>query len=453
MTHIRKSLKFFIYTCLAVAIVVGGAFSVQAQNSPRIVRDTEIENILHEWIAPLVEAANLPANSVNLVLVQSPQINAFVAGGANIFIFTGLIEKTEKPEELLGVLAHELGHISGGHLIAQGDAMDRASFESILGMALGIGAAILTGSGEAANAIMTGANSLAYGRFLAHSRAHESAADQAALKYLEGAEINPNGLKDFFRTLESEELLPASQQSAYMRTHPLTRDRVDALETKIQHSEFKTQKVPAKWSAQHVRMKAKLRAFIDPGRVPWVYRDSDESIPARYARAIAAYRSSRVDRALSEIDGLIALEPDNPYFQELKGQMLLDFGRVEQALPYYRSAVQGAPKAGLIRIALGKALVQSADRKDLQEAINVLQRAVIEEPRSTQAHRLLATAFGRLGREDMAKLHLAEEAVLQRRFPDARKLAEEALARLEKGSREAIKAQDILNQIEHLNKK
>ena len=164
-----------------------------AQSSPIIIRDTEIENPRETWLAPLLDAAGLGPNSDNLVVVQSPDVNAFVAGGANIFIYTGLIEKTETPEELIGVMAHELGHITGGHLIRSRDAYQRASYESILGTVLGIGAAVLSGNGGAANAIISGTQSVAARRFLAHSRINESSADQAALGFMENAGINPEG--------------------------------------------------------------------------------------------------------------------------------------------------------------------------------------------------------------------------------------------------------------------
>lgn len=444
-----RSLKIFIF-CLCANLVIWCAPSARAQS---IIRDTEIENTFKEWMAPLLDAANMGPESVNLILVQSPSVNAFVAGGANIFIYTGLIEKSDTPEEIIGVMAHELGHITGGHLIRSRDAMERASYESILGTVLGIGAAILSGQGGAAGAVIQGTNSMAQMRYLAHSRVNESSADQAALKFLEHSEINPRGLKTFLQKLQSEEFLPRNRQSEYVRTHPLTGNRIDALENKIQSSAFVTSATPRDWNEQHARMQAKLTGFIDPGRVQWEYNDSDLSVPARYARAIAYYRENQVAKALREIDQLIEIEPRNPYFKELKGQMLVAFGRIEDALPYYREAIETAPGPSLIRIELGKALTQSqASKVHITEAITVLERALIDEPRSTRAHRLLATAYGRLNNEPMAKLHLAQEAVLQRRYPYARRLAHEAYSTLEKDSREHLQAYDLLEDIENLEK-
>ena len=432
-----------------VSLLALASASAHAQT---IIRDTEIENTFKGWVAPLLEAGGLGDQSINLILVQSPQVNAFVAGGANIFIYTGLIERSDTPEEIIGVIAHELGHITGGHLVRSRDAMERASYESILGTVLGIGAAILTGDGGAASAVMAGGNSLAQRNYLAHSRVNESSADQAALKFLSNSHINPTGLKSFLEKLQSEEFLPTSRQSEYVRSHPLTRNRIDALETKIAESPYSKQPTPERWREEHARMKAKLIGFTDPGRVVWAYNDSDLSIQARYARAIARYRENKIEPALKEIDALIALEPENPYFQELKGQMLVGFGRIDQSLPHYRAAIEKAPGPSLIRIDMGKALMETGEENNMREAITVLERALHDEPRSTRAHRLLATAYGRLGNEPVAKLHLAEEAVLQRRLPYAKRLVAEALANFDAGSREALQAHDLLADIANLEK-
>ena len=441
-----------IFCLLTVMIMVLMAVPVYAQGQrPSIIRDTEIEAIFKEWSEPLLKAAGMGEDSVNIILVQSPQVNAFVAGGANIFFFTGLLQKTESADEVVGVLAHELGHIEGGHLISTRGAFERASYQSILGTVLGIGAAIATGSGEAANAIISGTNHIATRNFLSHSRINESSADQAAFRYLNESGLNPQGLASFFEKLKGQEFAPTSQQSEYVRTHPLTRNRIEAVETLIQKSPNKDVQSPAHWADQHARMKAKLIGFLDPGRVAWIYDDTDDSIPARYARAIAAYRQNEIQWALASMDELIMLEPDNPYFHELKGQMLVDFSRVEEALPSYRKAVEYIPDAGLLRIALAHALIESQQGDAaLREAIDHLNRALRDESRSGRARRLLATAYGRLGQTGLADLNLAEEAVLARNIPYAKAKAESALGQFEEGSKNALRAQDLLKHIENL---
>lgn len=438
-------------------ILVIGLFiypvSAPAQTEFRIIRDTEIEQTLESWMAPLLKAAGMGPESVNLVLVESSEVNAFVAGGANIFVYTGLLQKTENPGEVIGVLAHELGHISGGHLLNTRQAFERASYESILGMILGAGTAIATGNGAAASAIITGSQNVAQRRYLANSRVYESSADQAALRFLDTAEINPEGLRSFLQKLESQELLPTDQQTEYVLTHPLTRNRVEALQTSIQKSAFKNVDFPESWYEDHKRLKAKLMGYIDPGRVPWVYSDRDTSASAIYAWAIAAYRQNNVNEALVAVDTLLRREPKNPYFYELKAQILKEAGRVPESVGFYRQAVFLLPNAGLIRIDLAHALMQSEnDPETYQKVIVHLNRALKDEPRSTRIHRLLATVYGKQGKTGLAKLHLAEEAVLQREFPYAKAQVEAAMKDIKKDTPEWIRAKDLLAHIEHVQK-
>ncbi len=444
---------------LMIAAFMVLSLPAKAQSGISIVRDTEIENVLREWSTPVIKAADLDPDSVNFILVQSSDINAFVAGGPNIFIFTGLLLKSENPGEIVGVISHELGHIRGGHLVRTRDALEHASYENVVGTILGIGAAVLTGNGGAGVAIASGATSIAQNKFLSFSRVQESSADQAALDYMERAQLNPAGLVSFMEKLGSQELLPASQQSEYVRTHPLTSNRVKALEGGWSRSQYKDKEYPAAWDEQHKRIMAKLSAFISPQNVAWEYNDRDDSIPALYARSIADYRQNNVKLALELIDRLIDKEPNNPYFLELKGQMLVDFGRVPEAIPYYKKSVESAPKSSLIRIAYAHALIETATNNGtnqpamLNEAIKQLERAMTDESRSARIHRLLASAYGRLGNDAIAKLHLAEEALLKRELPYAERQAKSALETLPKGTPQYIRAKDILSFIEQEQKK
>ncbi|MGN7437450.1 MAG: M48 family metalloprotease [Alcanivorax sp.] len=447
MRYFKNRLKI-VFVALALYIASFPAIAHAQRSSPSLVRDTEIERTLKEWASPIFKAANLNPKAVNIILVQSDVMNAFVAGGPNIFLYTGLISKTDNPGELIGVLAHETGHITGGHLIRTRDALERASYESIIGTILGVGAAIVSGDSAAVPAISMGGTSIAQRKFLAHSRVQESSADQAALTFFEKAKMNPTGLATFMAKLKSQSYIPENQQSEYVRTHPLVDNRIEALERRIANAPAKDKPFPEKWKEQHARMTAKLVGFITPRQIPWVYDDKDKSIAAEYARAIAAYRNSSVTEAIDRINALIRLEPNNPYFLELKGQMLVDFGRVEEALPYYRQATSLLPDAPLIGIALAHALIESNKADDtavFEEAIESLQRALRDEPRSSRIHRLLATAYGRMGQENRAKIHLAEEAVLQRRFSYATQHAQAVLASEEEGSAIWIQANDIIS--------
>ncbi len=454
----KRVYQIFLPAILILALLCFAAESGRAQtnNNTVIIRDTEIETILKNWMEPVIKAADLDPASIEIILIQNQGINAFVAGGQNVFIFTGLLQKSEGPDEVIGVIAHELGHIRGGHLVRTRDAMKNASYESLLGTLIGIGAAIITGEGGVAAATAAGSQSSAIGRFLAFSRIQESSADQAALDYLEKSHMNPEGLVTFMEKLGAQELLPASQQSEYIRTHPLTRDRVSALKAGHERSAYGKKTYPAAWEEEHNRMKAKLLSFISPERVAWDYDDHDISIAANYARSIASYRQTEEDKALKEVDILLVAEPLNPYFLELKGQMLVDFGKIESALPYYKQAVDLLSDASLIRTAYAHALIESAGQNKhqdrLEEAIRQLERAHQDEPRSTRIHRLLATAHGRLNHVAIAKLHLAEEALLKRETKYAKMQAHAALEGLEKDSSYWLRAQDILSFVEQMDK-
>lgn len=453
MVRIKYSLKimlaaFFMLTALYSQIACA------QMSGMTLIRDVEIETAIKEWVAPIFKAAGLDPEGVHIILVQDDSLNAFVAGGSNIFIYTGLIEATNNPGELIGVIAHETGHITGGHLIKSREAMERASYESMIGTVLGVGAAIATGDSSAAGALTIGGGSIAQRSYLAHSRVQESSADQAAITFMEAAHYNPTGMKTFMEKLKGQMYLPSTQQTEYVQTHPLVENRIEALERRVGQSSYKDAPYPAEWVEQHARMKAKLVGFVKPNQVSWVYEGADQSIPAQYARAISAYKNNQVNDALKRADDLIALEPKNPYFLELKGQMLMDFARADEAVTYYKRALDVMPTATLIRIAYAHALTESkaanGSQKEqiLKEAIENLERSGREEPRSSRVFRLLATAYGRLGDEPMAKVNLAEEAVLQRNYLYAKEQAEGVLNTAPENSKAWLKAKDVISFID-----
>lgn len=431
----------------SIALVVLCLFPrfVHAQS---IIRDTELETKVNEWAEPIIIAAGLSPKSVRIIFVQDSGVNAFVAGGSNVFIYTGLIDKADSPEELLGVIAHEIGHISGGHLIRTHEALRNASYEAMLGTILGVGAAIVTGDGAAVGAVSSATQSTAKRRFLAHSRTHESSADQAGLSYLKQASIDPKGLISFFGKLEDQDLLPQSQQLEYVRTHPLTRNRVEAIENRAKDFPMFGKGMSKQDQNDFDRLKGKIVGFINPEHVQWAYDDTDQSIAGLYARSIADYRLHRKDSALEKIDLLLKKEPNNPYFLELKGQMLLEFGDVKASLPYYQKSLKYVSKPSLIRMAYAHALIESAgesDKAQLKTAIEQLKKASIVETRSIRIQRLLGIAYGRLGDEGKAGLHLAEEALLKGQSDYAKQRLHTAMKHIKNGSADWIRAQDILN--------
>ncbi len=442
-------LHIFLGFCLLTLLIA----PLTAHAGPTVIRDVEIENYIEKWTHDVVEAAGLQTEQINFVLIQDPHINAFVAGGPNIFIYTGLLEKSDNPDEIIGVVAHELGHIRGGHLVRLRDSIENAAYQSLFGTLLGAGAAILTGEGQLGTAIALGSQATAQNNFLSFSRTQEASADQAALSYLQGAEIDPHGLVTFMEKLEDQELLPASQQSEYIRTHPLTRDRISALEQGYKQSAYKQNALPAQWNEDHRRMIAKIRGFITPEQVSWLYPDKTADIPSLYAHAIAAYRLNNVPQAIKDIDVLIGKEPDNPYFHELKGQVEFESGDIDASVSSYEKAVTLLPSASMFRVAYAHALIESArnDQTDmLEKALVELKRAETDtKNKSTRLHRLFATAYGRLGDTARASLHLAEESMLKGNHDLARKNAQRALEEFPSGSAEHLRAADLIAYIDY----
>lgn len=442
-------------TYLTIATVLAGTAltpvsSYAAADSGRvIIRDSEIEKDIENWTDGVMGAAGMQSSQVNIILIQSPEVNAFVAGGANIFIYTGLIDLSDDVGQVIGVIAHELGHISGGHLSRTADVGKNASFEAMIGALIGIGAAIATGDSSAAAAGISIGQGQALNKFLAYSRVQESSADQAGFRFLTGAGLSPEGLPTFLEKLGSQELLPASQQSPFVRTHPLSRDRVEALQHKVDESPLKTKAFPAEWNDQYARVKAKLLGFTSPLQVSYKYPSSDNSIPAQYARAISSYRLNQMTPALQKTDALIQQEPKNPYFYELKGQILFEFGKAAQSVAPYEKAVLYAPDSGLIRMALAQSLIESAGKNPdkLESAIGHLKRAEKDEPRSAQIKRLLATAYGRMGKEPEARVYLAEETLMHGNKKEAARMASVTLKQLPPNSPEALRAKDIINTV------
>lgn len=419
-------------------------FSQNSAIAAGLIRDTEIETTIRFYTAPLFKSAGINSRAVNIFILNDPGLNAFVSGGQNLFLLTGLLRETEKPEELVGVLAHEIGHIAGGHLVRTTEVVESARNKALIVAILGAAAAIALGRADAGAAIISGGNSAVEQSFLRYSRAQESAADQAALRYLDDNNISAEGLRDFLLFLQSQELLTSSRQSRYAGTHPLTRERVEIVQHHLEKNKGKAQRLPEAYQQMHRRMIAKLDAFIQsPSRTLREYPDTDKSVEARYARAIAMYRQPDLNIALRLTDELISDFPEDPYFHELKGQMLLEHGRIRDAIESYREANRLLPGAALIEVELGRSLLALNDPKTDLEAVELLSDAVEVERNWGLAWRQLAIGYGRTGAPGMAALSLAEEAAVQNRWKDAGLQAKRAQGYLKSGTPGWLRALDI----------
>ncbi len=426
-------------------MLVQAAPGIAQTKAPRLVRDAEIENTIRAYATPLFQAAGLSAADINIYLINDPSLNAFVAGGQNLFLHTGLLMRSQSANQVIGVIAHETGHIAGGHLARFQGQLKNASIIAILAMLAGAGVAA-AGGGDVGAAIMTGGSSVAMSQVLSYSRAQESAADQAGLSFLDATGQSAQGLADFFRILEGQDVLNAGRQDPYMRTHPLTRERVEVVENHIRQSPNSGQPEPAEFDVMHKRMLAKLNGFLTPPSQTLArYKADDPRVEPRYARAIAYYRMADLQKALPLIDGLIEQEPENAYFYELKGQMLFENGRGEAAIPPYRRAVELKPDDAPLRVDLARAMIERNDPALNKEAIVHLQRATQREPLNSFAWSQLAIAYGRDEQLGMSALAQAEAALSRNNKREAWIQATRASKSFAQGTRGWIRAQDIID--------
>ncbi len=399
---------------LALALTVG-LVAPPAWAQLGLIRDAEIERTIRELAAPIFSAAGIGASSVRIYLVNDDSLNAFVAGGQNMFLNTGLLMRAETPEQLAGVIAHETGHISGGHLVRMSMAAERAAAEQILAAILGA-AAVAAGAPQVGTAVILGGEQVARQGFLRFTRGQEQAADQAAITYLAHAGIGAEGLLEFFRVLDGQQMLTGSRVSPYLQTHPLTRDRIAFVERQVQ-ARPQPEPMAPEFVERHARMVAKLAGFLDnPSRALQRY-EGDDSFAGRYARAIATFRLNDGQGALRQLQELKALEPNNPFLHELEGQILFETGRVQDAVAPYRRAVELAPREPQVRFGYGRALLESGEVDRAAEAFEAVVQA---EPRNAWAWRLLGIARGRLDDLGPSNLALAEAAILRGELGEAR---------------------------------
>ena len=431
----------------AIVLAASIAFVQPAAAAETFIRDTEIEADIRTMVTPIWKAAGLEPSALHVYLIEDKTLNSFVAGGQNEFINTGLIMRAETPNQLLGVLAHETGHIAGGHLTRAQQAMRNASIEGIIAMVLGAAATVVGKNGGA----LLGAEGVAQRAFAQYSVTQEASADQAALTFLDRSSQSSRGLLQFFQILQSEELLSGVRQDPYLRTHPLTAQRLEHVRNHVDHSRFSDAPDSAANVEMLKRIKVKLGAFTSPpSSTLAAYPDQDQSVLARYARAIAYYRMPKLDKALPIIDGLIRDYPKDPYFRELKGQMLFENGRIADAVQPYEEAVRLAPGAPLLRISLAQVYIESNDPKVTKRAIAHLNDALRTEDKESNGWHLLATAYGREDQMGMAALALAEEGLSAGKKKDATQQASRAKALLKKSSAAYNRAEEIQREAEKI---
>ena len=425
---------------LGLALFFATARPALAQS---ILRDSETELLFKNISDPLIVAAGLDPKSVKVALINNSEINAFVSQGQVVYIHSGLLTSADNVNQLQGVIAHELGHVAGGHAIRIYEGAKQATVISILSLVLGA-AAIAAGAGDAGMGIFAAGQQAAMGEFLAFTRAQESSADLAGASYLSKAGVSGRGCLEFFKKLQNQEYrLAIPQDDSYGRTHPLSGERINVLREVYTVDPSWNKPVDPTLESRFERIKAKLIGFVsEPNQTLIKYPESDQSIPGHYARAYAWHKSAYPDKAMSEVDALLTAQPHDPYFLELKGQVLLESGKPADAIPPLREAVQ-LTRQPLIATMLGHALIATEDEKNFAEAEQVLRNAVARDRENPFAWYQLGVVYERRGDTPRAALATAERYALMNDDQMALRSADAAMQGLQQGTVDYLRAQDI----------
>jgi predicted Zn-dependent protease len=425
---------------LALVLAVSTARPAAAQS---VLRDSETELLFRDISRPLITAAGLDPKSTNVALLNDPEINAFVATGQTVYIQSGLLVAADNVNQLQGVIAHELGHVAGGHSIRLASGASEATGISIATLVLGA-LAIAAGAGDAGMGIMMAGQRAALGRFLAFSRTQESSADAAGAKYLSAAGISGKGSIEFFKKLQNQEYrLAVAAKDSYDQTHPISSERIQALLQVYQKDPAWNRPSDPDLEARFQRVKAKLIGFVDPKHAIVKYPESDQSVPAHYARAYAYHIGAYPEKALAEADALLKSGPHDPFFLELKGQILLESGKPAEAIAPLREAVGRANDQPLIAAMLGHALISTEDPKNFAEAKQVLKAAVNRDNQNPFAWYQLGIIYDREGDLPRAALATAERNNLEGEPKLALASAQMALKGIPQGTPDYLRAQDI----------
>jgi predicted Zn-dependent protease len=438
-----------------VAVVLGNASPAPAAAQYlSFIRDTEIETLLGDYAKPIFRAAGLGTGRVSMRVVKHDSFNAFVLDGHNVFIHTGTLAQSDTPNQVIGVIAHEAGHIAGGHLAQLRDRIARDQTKSLLVKLLGIGLIVAGGASSTDGAagagvgVMTAGDEIIMRSLLADRRAQESSADQSGLRYLNATKQSGKGMLETFERFAQQEYISASgnTQDAFVRSHPVAADRLAQLRDAVGKSPNVGEKDPPALQLRHDLMRAKIAGYLDRPQVVFNrYPPANRALPARYARAIATYFQRGLDAAAPEVEALIKERPDYPYFHELKADLLIRSGKGQEAIPHLRHAMKlTGSEPPLMAVRLAQALIASNDPKNVEDAI-AMARKSLHVDQNPQAYRILAQGYGTKGLTPQADIAIAEAHFLEGNIKQAKIFAQRSQRGLKSGSPEALRAGDIMN--------
>ena len=416
-----------------------------------LIRDTEIENAIRVFSLPLLNAADIDYTSLKIRIVKSSEINAFVTRGQRLFITTGLLKKAKAPEQILGVIAHEVGHIMGGHLARLNIAHDNYRKKQFISQLFGVAIGAITKDPAATGAIFSGGKQIFKRKFISYNRSQEQMADQAAVRLLDQAKISSQGKLKFLRSLAINNLLETETQFPYLKTHPLTRERIRFVENHISRSTISYKPLHPKFYEKYNRIIAKLDGFLDlPSKTYNKYPAKERSIPGLYARTIAKYMEGFLETAILMGKKLTSLEPQNPYFLELQAQMLFENGQIENAMNLFQKCIKILTNAPLFRLGFAHAALGLNDRESVKSALAHLKESLRMDPSLPLAWKLTANAYNKLGENGYSALATAEYNLLKGQRGRANSQARRSLRILKPGSPQWLRAQDIKNETSRL---
>ena len=450
----KKPLKLTALMTAAALAVAPMAAAAQQNKGPPVLRDTETEQLLREYTRPILRAAGLEKQNIQMVIINQGVFNAFVADGRRIFVNYGAIMQSETPNQIIGVMAHETGHLAGGHLAKMREQMAQAQTQMIIAMLLGAGAMVAGAQGGGSSSGLANAGAAMFSapgemirrNLLSYVRQQEENADKAGVKFLNATGQSARGMYETFKRFTDESLFAARGSDPYVQSHPMPAQRVAALEELARSSPYWDKKDDPALQLRHDMVRAKISAFME--RQETVYRRyplSNNSLPARYAHAISTYLHGDLRSAIAQIDALIQQQPNNPYFHEVRGQALLEGGKPQEAIAPLRKAVALSNNAPLVEMLLGQALVATGNNAYTDEAIAILRAAVARESEAPIGYIQLAMAYGRKGDYAQADLASAQAAYLRGDSKTARDLASRAKTRFAIGTPGWVKADDIVS--------
>jgi predicted Zn-dependent protease len=450
ISHCRSLLTLGLAATMSVACIAQSS----AQGIP-LIRDSEIEGVLRDYARPIFRAAGLGQNNISMRIVRHESFNAFVADGRNVFINSGALAMAKTPNEVIGVLAHETGHITGGHLASLRTRIARDQTKMLLVSLLGLGAIIAGAAskgearevGAAGQGLLLGGPDVVMRGLLAERRSQEAAADQAGLNFLNATKQSGRGMLATFERFAQQEFISEQHMDPFVRSHPVATARLAQLRDKVMASPFVEAKDAPELQLRHDMMRAKIAGYLDrPGTVMGNYPASNMTMPAKYARAISKNCQGRCAQSMADVDALIREQPNNPYFHELRGSLFYYGGQYREAIPSLRKALQlvGGEEA-LMQANLGQALVATEDSAMIDEALPLLRKSVVRDGDNARAYHTLATALARKGQTPQAEYAAAQANFIEGNFKQAQIFAKRAQTKLPQGSPEWNRAEEIVS--------